>query len=90
MTRVPVIETELGLERLCRGCGSWWPFDAEFWYFTARGVVMGRCRACWSERTIVDGRRQAFRPMVSENVDDSVRKNPDNAGVQASTTEVRT
>ena len=68
MKRVPVIETELGPERLCRGCGEWWPLDAEFWYFylnpQGKRQVMGRCRACWSERVWVDGRRQAFRPMV--------------------------
>ena len=34
--------TELGLERLCRGCGEFWPVDATFWYFTRRGKVLGR------------------------------------------------
>lgn len=57
------IVTELGTERLCRGCGEHWPEDPEFWFYSG-GKVLGRCRACWSERTIVDGRRQAFRPLV--------------------------
>jgi hypothetical protein len=49
-------DPELGPVRLCRGCGEEWPVDAEFWFFTG-GKVMGRCRACWSERVRVDGRK---------------------------------
>jgi len=44
------LDDELGLVRLCRGCGETWPKDAEFWYFHRAGKVMGHCRACWSER----------------------------------------
>jgi hypothetical protein len=51
-TRVPRIRTELGIERLCRACGEFWPdLDREFWYLDSQGRVMGRCRACWSERS---------------------------------------
>jgi hypothetical protein len=47
----PRIETELGVERLCRGCQEWWPLDEEFWYFRSSDrSVMGHCRACFSER----------------------------------------
>lgn len=46
----PIQVTELGIERLCRGCDSWWPQDAEFFYLDRRGKVVGRCRACWRER----------------------------------------
>lgn len=53
----------LGRVRLCRGCDEEWPLDTEFWYQQG-GRVLGRCRACWSERERVDGRRQAFAPMV--------------------------
>lgn len=57
----PIIVTELGTERLCRGCGEFWPVDEEFWYFTTdrygKSRVMGRCRACWSERSRIQGRR---------------------------------
>lgn len=48
--RVPTIDTELGTERLCRGCGEFWPLDETFWYFQ-RGKVMGNCRACWADRS---------------------------------------
>lgn len=48
--RAATLLTELGMERLCRRCGEWWPVDASFWYFDRKGNVMGRCRACWSER----------------------------------------
>lgn len=60
----PVIETELGKERLCRGCDEYWPIDAEFWYYT-RGKIMGRCRACWSERSRDRHGRRTHRPMVA-------------------------
>lgn len=38
---------DLGIVRLCRFCGEEWPRDPEFWYITANGKVVGRCRACW-------------------------------------------
>ncbi len=44
---------DLGWVRLCRRCNEEWPIDEEFWYFQnkrGRRVVMGHCRACWSER----------------------------------------
>lgn len=44
------VDAELGIERRCFACGEWWPQDAEFWYFDRAGQVMGRCRACWSDR----------------------------------------
>jgi hypothetical protein len=50
MARWPAVQTmvtELGEERRCFDCGEWWPVDETFWYFDARGKVMGRCRACW-------------------------------------------
>jgi hypothetical protein len=57
VSRVPVIETELGTERLCRGCGDWWPLDGTFWYFKRDGTVMGRCKACWADRRATDDKR---------------------------------
>jgi hypothetical protein len=60
----------LGTVRLCRGCGEEWPLDDEFWYFHqdrhGKTRVMGRCKACWSDRKKVDGRKQAFGPMLLE------------------------
>lgn len=50
------IETELGIERLCRRCDEYWPEDDSFWFFQD-GKVMGHCKACWSERIFVDGHR---------------------------------
>src|SRR4026208_163500 len=44
----PTMLTELGIERLCAGCGEWWPQDEEFWYYQ-RGRVLGRCRGCWGD-----------------------------------------
>lgn len=61
----PTMITELGLERLCRGCGEFWPVDATFWYFTRRGKVLGRCRACWAERRTVDGRKTPMGPLLA-------------------------
>lgn len=55
----------LGLVRLCRGCGEEWPKDEEFWYFDRDGRVLGRCRACWSERRRGDdGSPERFGPMA--------------------------
>ena len=55
--RLSRIDPELGLVRLCRGCDEEWPERnedgsnaTEFWYFDRRDRVMGRCKACWSER----------------------------------------
>ena len=56
------MQTELGIERLCAGCGEWWPEDDEFWYYQ-RGRIIGRCRACWSEREKGVGKRRSFPPM---------------------------
>ena len=36
MTAAVRVETELGMERLCRRCGELWPEDEEFWYFRTR------------------------------------------------------
>lgn len=58
-TAVPTAHTELGLERLCRGCDEFWPVDDEFWYFDRKGNVLGRCKACWAERN--RDRDQGFR-----------------------------
>ena len=41
---------DLGVVRLCRKCNEEWPVDGDFWYFDARGKVMGHCKACWSDR----------------------------------------
>jgi hypothetical protein len=62
MAPVRRIVTELGEERRCSGCGEFWPIDGEFWYFDPRGQVLGRCKACWSERPRIDGRR-TFTPL---------------------------
>lgn len=56
--RALVIVTELGEERLCPVCLEFWPMDEEFWYFLTERKgprkgerrVMGRCKACWSDR----------------------------------------
>lgn len=46
-----IIEDEvLGTLRHCSRCSEDWPLDEEFFYFTARGQVIGHCRACQSER----------------------------------------
>ena len=54
MTRIDDI---LGLVRLCRRCGEEWPVDDTFWFFDRKGKVLGHCKACWSERVFVDGRK---------------------------------
>lgn len=50
MIRLDSDDPVLGVVRLCRGCGETWPKDGEFWYFDRHDRVLGRCRACWSER----------------------------------------
>ncbi len=55
-------DPELGAVRLCNRCGEEWPRDGEFWYFDAKGKVMGHCKACWSERRrIAPGPSAGFR-----------------------------
>ena len=68
MMRLARIDPELGVVRLCRGCMEEWPERnedgspaTEFWYFDRRARVMGRCRACWSERSKGAERRFARR-----------------------------
>lgn len=40
-------QTELGREKLCPGCDTWWPQDEEFFSFIrTRGHFHNRCRAC--------------------------------------------
>ncbi|GLU38845.1 hypothetical protein [Pseudomonas sp. NBRC 100443] len=40
-------QTELGREKLCPGCDTWWPQDDEFFSFiSTRGHYHNRCRAC--------------------------------------------
>lgn len=66
--RIPEKETILGTERLCRGCvdrgepDPWWPVDEEF-FFIVDGKPLGRCRACWSERTRTPDGRRVFVPL---------------------------
>lgn len=67
MSTLERIDPILGLVRLCRGCGEEWPADTEFFYFAAdrhgKLRVLGRCRACWSERPRADAKR-TFAPMA--------------------------
>lgn len=68
-SRTGHIDTPIGPQRLCRGCemngepDPYWPVDEEFWFFID-GRPAGRCRACWSERPHVNGRRR-FVPLVA-------------------------
>jgi len=67
--RVPVIDTDIGPQRLCRGCRQsgepdpYWPVDEEFWYFI-NGRPAGRCKACVSERGWVNGKKGLLPPLV--------------------------
>lgn len=36
------------------------PVDADFWFFDRKGGVLGRCKACWSERGRDETGRQSF------------------------------
>ncbi len=65
MSRLESTDPELGRVRLCRGCGETWPVDDEFWFFQD-GKVMGRCKACWSERIRDDRGRQRFEHPLSQ------------------------
>ena len=68
--RVPVIETDIGPQRLCRAClqrgepDPFWPVDEEFWFFIGDRPA-GRCKACVSERPWVDGRKGRLVPLVA-------------------------
>lgn len=41
-------EEELGAQKRCTKCGSWWPLDDEFWYRN-HGAWHPWCRACHRE-----------------------------------------
>jgi hypothetical protein len=43
-------------ERQCSRCGEWLPLDDDFFY-RVNGYLRGVCKACWSERRFVGGRR---------------------------------
>lgn len=60
MTTATRVETELGIERLCRRCGETWPEDEEFWYFQTRRAgdrytIKGRTRIRQTTRRAVCG-----------------------------------
>lgn len=48
------IDPELGLEKLCSGCGEYWPQDTQFWSarHSAAAVdgLQHYCKSCESER----------------------------------------
>lgn len=42
------IRTEVGLEKLCRKCGAYWPMDTEFWFPSkTEDGLFNWCRACY-------------------------------------------
>lgn len=56
MNKNPIIETELGEEKLCSKCGDFWPMDSEFFFSRLRkpnrnGVQTRKydavCKACY-------------------------------------------
>lgn len=55
-------EEELGVQKQCRRCGSWWPaMDPEFWQPTMkRGhpTFHSWCRACLAEDRATRRRRE--------------------------------
>jgi len=51
-----MVETELGDEQLCAGCGESWPLDREFFVFS-RSSVSYECKACIEERKSVNKHR---------------------------------
>lgn len=54
-TKPKFIETELGLEKLCKNCQEYWPADSEFWFMINQkskdGSVKQRpdsaCKGCY-------------------------------------------
>jgi hypothetical protein len=48
----PLRVTEVGTERRCNSCRTWWPLDPEFYHRNGKGVAgfLGTCRACYVER----------------------------------------
>ena len=49
-----LVETELGIERLCPGCDETWPYDDEFWHMRDGKLSSSwphRCRACCADYT---------------------------------------
>jgi hypothetical protein len=53
MTRT---DPEIGIEKLCKSCGEWWPLDDEFYYPSNPAY----CKACWIERNRQRPRGLAF------------------------------
>jgi hypothetical protein len=44
-----IVDTELGVEQWCAGCGESWPADHEFYAVTATSLGY-ECKACTAER----------------------------------------
>ena len=44
-----IIQTELGLEKLCARCHEFWPADTEFFHRKGTGLH-SYCKACVTER----------------------------------------
>lgn len=52
--------TELGLERKCKACGAYWPYDTEFFYpDISTGDLNYTCKACYWERRRNSNKRKA-------------------------------
>ena len=41
------------------------PVDADFWFFDRKGGVLGRCKACWSERVRDEHGRKSFTAVIA-------------------------
>lgn len=53
------IRSELGLEKLCAKCDSYWPIDTEYWFPSkTRDGLFGWCRACYMKQRWPNGRAQ--------------------------------
>jgi hypothetical protein len=64
LTAIVKGEEELGLQRFCTGCRSWWPLDAEFWVMRPQtdGWVSKLCKLCYDQQ--VHDRRTRHQRLV--------------------------
>ncbi len=54
------ILTDLGLEKRCPKCDSYWPMDTQFWFASkTEDGLFAWCRACYMARRWPNGRSRA-------------------------------
>jgi hypothetical protein len=60
------ILTDLGLEKRCPKCDSYWPMDTKFWFASkTEDGLFAWCRACYTARRWPNGRGRTIAAEVT-------------------------